>query len=338
MLDSLKLPEALRRRPFIFGLALVALVLLLLVLRVLLPAVSGAAVEEKRATGTVDSSAAVEPPPSAGKPTSNRVTTVATVSLPPPRTPLKDMFAELQARSSAGDVHAAVRLYREVNRCVLLRGVNWNYEVETNAALNAKTGDMSTEELQGYQAELDRISEGQQVLQRAKEVCAGATPDMIQSMVPTIRQAALLGDSDARACYLSRGPTIDARAFFDQPGMLEDYRRSIQGLIDSGLASGDWKVVDVLRDAYRSGSQSVLAGLVGNDPQKYYRYLKLYRMGSEEYRFDELDRELAAAAAQLTPGELGEADSWVSDVLPRFSGHSTDSAPSGWDPCTFPYE
>lgn len=338
MPNSLKLPVTLRRRSFIFGLALVVLVLLILVLRVLSPAMFNAATKEKREAAKVDFSTAAQSPPSTGKPASSRVTAVTTISLPPPRTPLKDMFAELQARSNAGDVHAAVRLYREANRCVLLRGVDWNYEVETNIALNAKTGGMSAEELQGYQAELDRISEGQQVLQKAKDVCAGATPDMIHSMVPAIRQAALLGDSDARACYLSRGPTIDARAFLDQPGMLEDYRRSTRGLIDSGLAAGDWKVVDVLRDAYRSGSQSVLAGLVGNDPQKYYRYLKLYRMGSEEYRFDELDREIAAAAAQLTPAELGEADSWASDMLPRFSGHSTDSAPGGWDPCTFPYE
>lgn len=258
--------------------------------------------------------------------------------LPPTDTPLKDMFAELQARSSAGDVHAAVRLYREVNRCILLRGVDWNYGVDANAAMNAKTEGMGTEELQNYQAELDRISEGQQMMQKVRDVCAGATSSMFRSMVPTIRQAALLGDSDARACYLSRGPTIDPRAFVDQPELIEDYRRSAQSLIDSGLAAGDWKVVDILRDAYRAGSQSMVAGLVGSDPAQYYKYLKLYRLGPDPYRSDELDRELAAVKELLTPAQLDEADSWVSERLPNFAGHSAESTAPGWDPCTFPYE
>jgi len=80
----------------------------------------------------------------------------------------------------------------------------------------------------------------------------------------------------------------------------------------------------------------LLAGLVGADPVQHYRYLKLYRLGAEPFRATSLDRQLAAAAANLTPAQTADADAWAQSTYEKnFKGPSTAAAPPGWDPCAF---
>lgn len=199
---------------------------------------------------------------------------------------------------------------------------------------------MKPDQLEEYRAQLDAVDSNKRNMQRLHNLCDGASNAMLQSLVPNLQKAARLGEEHARACYLSRGPNYDASGFVNHPEWLAAYRGSVSSMIESGIAAGDWKVVDLLRNAYQPGAKDLLTGVLGADPYQYYRYLKLYRLGAEPYLVEKLNRQVAAAAAQLTPDQLAEANAWAETTFHgNFNaGNSTESTVAGWDPCGFPYE
>lgn len=256
--------------------------------------------------------------------------------LPPPNTPLKNSFAELRARAAGGDADAAKRLLRDLDRCSRLRSSQWKSDGATNDLTRKSTDGMSAAQLRTYQLQLDAMELRQQGVRKNQELCAGVSDKMLDALVPSIAQAARLGDEQARACYLDRGPLYDARSLIKHPESLRNYRNAASALIDSGLAAGDWRVVDLLQQAYEPGAQSLLAGLIGADPVQHYRYLKLYRLGAEPHRAAQLDRQLEAIASNLSPGQLVEANEWAQTTLRQnFKNSSTQTTPPGWDSCEF---
>ena len=258
------------------------------------------------------------------------------VPMPAADTPLKETFADLQARAAAGDAAAATRLSHDLGRCSRLRSTQWKNSGTADDLLGKKTDGMSEAQLRTYQILLDTMATRQQEAKKTETLCAGADQAMLDSLVASVAQAAQLGDTDARACYLSRGPTLDTRTLLDHPEALQDYRGAATSMIDAGITAGDWRVVDLLKNAYEPGAQGLLAGLVGADPVQHYRYLKLYRLGAESFRIPTLDKQLAAVAANLTPAQVADADAWAqSSFQQNFKGPSTAAAPQGWDPCAF---
>lgn len=260
--------------------------------------------------------------------------------LPPADAPLKDTFSELQERANAGDGAAATRLYRDLNHCSSLRSTNREYSRMTDTTLNQNPGDMDSAELDNYQVQLEAIENNRRVLGKMQENCAEVSDAMYASLVPNIQRAAELGDASARACYLRRGPLFDERNSVKHPEWFTAYHDSAQALIDAGMAAGDWQVVDALRDAYEPGSASPLAGLLGSDSYQYYRYLKLSRAGATQRQIEKVDRQLASAAADLTPSQIAEADAWASETLSKNfqAGRSAAEADMLIDPCQFPQQ
>lgn len=257
-------------------------------------------------------------------------------ALPAPGTPLKDNFARLQASANAGDAAAATRLVRDLDRCSRLRSSQWRNAGATEELTRRSTEGMSAAQLRTYQALLDAMELRQQRAQQEQAMCAGVGDDMLASLVGNIAQAARLGDEQARACYLERGPLYDARSLIRRPDALRGYRAAATQLVEAGLAAGDWRVVDLLQQAYEPGSKSLLGGLLGADPVQHYRYLKLYRLGAESHRAQQLDQQLAAVAAGLGPAQIAEADAWAQNTLDAgFKGRSTDGTPPGWEACDF---
>lgn len=253
--------------------------------------------------------------------------------------PLKLAFAQLKARADAGDAIAATRLYRNVGFCNRLPALDAMLARSADELLAEKTTAMNAQQLRDYKIQLDAIEERKPVMQRFRDLCAGASEDMLASLVPSIQRAAELGDADARACYLKQGPNLDPRSFATRPQLLDGYRHSVSALIDSGMAAGDWKVVDIVRNASRAGSESLLSGLLGSDPTLHYRYLKLYRLGLGARDGARLDLQLDSAAAGLSPAQRIDADVWAQTALQKhFSGSPAQTAPEGWDPCGFSYE
>jgi hypothetical protein len=278
----------------------------------------------------------------AAKPKPNRTANPArsSVSLPPPGAPLQNVYAELQARANAGDAAAATRLYRDLSLCHRFGSIDWANSQLADELLGERVDGMASDQLDNYRAQLEAIESRKRNVERLHTLCDGADAGMLASMVPNLQKAAQLGEEHARACYLAAGPNYDARSLMDHPERLQAYRRSVPALLEAGLAAGDWKVVDILRDAYQPGAEGMLAGVLGADPYQYYRYLKLYRLGAESYRIGNLDQQLAAAAARLDPARRSQADAWAENVFHRDfdAGNSTESTVGGWDPCSFPYE
>ncbi|WP_242112567.1 hypothetical protein [Luteimonas aquatica] len=256
--------------------------------------------------------------------------------LPAPNAPLKQTFADLQARANGGDRGAAMRLYRDLGRCSRLRGSEWRNAGARNELTETKTDGMTPAQLRTYQKLLDSAELRQQGVRQDQALCEGVSDEMLGNLVDSMAQAAKLGDEEARSCYLASGPLYDMRNMVQNPESLRNYRSNAAGMIKTGLASGDWRVVDLLQRAYEPGAQSLLAGLMGADPVQHYRYLKLYRLGAEPHRALQLDRQLAASAASLNQAQLAEADEWAQRTLRgNFEGNSTNTTPPGWEACTF---
>lgn len=273
-------------------------------------------------------------------PAKTHATTRAAAMLLPRDVRLADFFSELQARTDAGDVAAATRLYRDLSICRSIRSIDLATSGFSSEILSERIDEMKPEQLESYRARLDVVESNKQSMQRLRDMCGGVSKTMLDSMVPNLRKAAQLGEEHARACYLSRGPNYDARGLVSHPEWLESYRSSVSSLVSSGIEAGDWKVVDILRNAYQPDAEGMLTGVLGSDPYQYYRYLKLYRLGAEPYRVDKLNEQLAAAAARLTQDQLAEADAWAENIFHRNfnASNSTESTVAGWNSCEFPYE
>jgi hypothetical protein len=268
--------------------------------------------------------------------TSNRMS----APLPSNDLPLKDAFAELQARANAGDPAAATRLYRDLGLCSRFHGIDRANTQLADELLREKVDTADPQQLENYQVQLDAIETRKQVMQRFHTLCDGADEAMLEALVPNLRKAAELGEGYARACYLQKGPSFDSRHLMNHPEWLDAYRTGVSSMINAGMEAGDWRVVDILRNAYQPGAESPLAGVLGSDSYQYYRYLKLYRLGAEQYRAEQLDQLVLEAASKLTPAQLADADAWAQSIFQQNfnSSSSTESTIQGWDPCSFPYE
>lgn len=259
--------------------------------------------------------------------------------LPPPGVPLKDLFSDLQARADAGDIAAATRLYRDLGMCRRLDNLELGNSQLADDLLGQALDAMDAEQLKNYRAQLDAIESRKHNMDRLHTLCDGVSEAMLDSLVRNLQRAAQLGETYARACYLDRGPNFDLRGFLGHPEMLGSYRRSAGTMIEAGIAAGDWQVVNLLRAAYEPGAQNLLSAVVGKEPDQYYRHLKLFHLGAESDRGGQLDRDLAGAAAKLTPTQRAEADAWAQATFRNnFRSRPLDADGPLWDPCVFPYE
>jgi hypothetical protein len=256
--------------------------------------------------------------------------------LPPSGTPLKQIFDELKARADAGDAAAASRLYRDLSTCFAAAATMRSNTLNANALLEHPDSSVPAAI---QQQQLDRAQELLKGTDRLKTLCAGVDQSLLGSLAATTLQAAQLGDASARDCYVHRGPFVNPHGMVDDPASLGVYRQQAPVLIDSAIASGDWKMVDMLQYAYGPSGGNLIAGLVGLDPVQHYRYLKLYRLGASGNRIPALDRQLAYAANQLDAQQRADADAWAAATQQSyFHGSSTDAAPQNWNACAIPSE
>ena len=289
-----------------------------------------------------------ESPPAGKKPDDTPVqsdkrkpSVVASTALPPAEAPLMDIYADLQARANRGDAIAAARLYRDLNHCAISRRLGWeNTQFPTDLA-SANIETMKPWELDGYAMQLDAARAWDETVKLLKSSCAGVDDATLANLASSIARAAQLGDADARACYLARGPGLDSRGFLAHPEQVEAYRSNASALIDAGIAAGDWKTVDLLRQAYAPEAPGMLASLLGTDSAKQYRYLKLLRMGqsadANASRVERIDQQLAASVEGLTPAQLADADAWVQETWQKhYAAAPPATSTEAWEPCAFP--
>lgn len=285
---------------------------------------------------------AAPPAPSIGhgerRPASTASASAAGQQLPPPRTPLTYVFADLQARADAGDAAAATRLYRDVSLCRRFERLDRDNANLSEQLLGQNVASMGAQQLKNYRSQLDAVEARKQNLDGLRALCDGASRDMLDSLVPNLQRAAQLGDAYARACYLDRGPGYDPASLLDHPQRLAGYRNSAREMIETGIADGDWRVIDLLHGAYQPGADTLLSAVLGTDAYQRYRYLKLYRLGNSADA-GPLERDLARVSARLSAAQITQADAWAQQTFERnFQGRPLGSDGPLWDPCVFPYE
>lgn len=263
-------------------------------------------------------------------------TTRALKLLPPPGTPLKQIFDELKARADAGDVQAASRLYHDLSICSGARAAIRSNTLRAENILGARN---KTNPVGVQQEQLDiaqRLVKGSEIL---KALCVDVSSNMMGTLAAVSLEAAQLGDSAARDCYVHRGPSMSPGSLVSDPSSVETYREQAPALVDSAMAAGDWKMVDMLQYAYGPSGTNLISGLVGPDPVQHYRYLKLFRLGADGYRIPALDQQLAFAATQLNAQQLADADIWAQAMQQAyFKGSSTGAVPENWNACAIPSE
>ncbi|HEX7916422.1 hypothetical protein [Rudaea sp.] len=266
--------------------------------------------------------------------TANRASTLK--PLPPPGTPLKTTFADLQTRANAGDGAAATRLYRDLATCAYSRSWIRSESMAAKDILDQKTDGQP---IQAQQSQLDRAQFFLDRTARWKALCVDVGQNTLDTLSSAALQAAQLGDANARDCYVHRGPGITQSGLINSPESINTYREQVPALIDSAIADGDWKMVDMLQHAYSPSGNNLIAGLLGPDPVQHYRYLKLFRLGANGYMIQKLDKDLAYAGEQISTEQRMQADAWaLTTQQAYFHGNSTEAAPSGWDACVLPVE
>lgn len=258
--------------------------------------------------------------------------------MPPAQMPLARAFAPLRARADSGDVVAATRLYRDLHACRRFAALQREVQRYSDELLSQRGDGADAQRPQAVRAGLEAADANERALEALRARCAGADAGMLDALAPSLQQAALLGEPYARACYLARGPGIDAAGLLDHPERLSAYRGNARTLIERGIADGDWRVLDQLRGAYEPGADGLLAAAVGKDAGQRYRYLKLFRLGAPP-QAGATDEDLTMAAARLSPTQLADADAWAARTFNQnFHGRRIDADGPLWDPCVFPSE
>lgn len=287
-----------------------------------------------QAVGTVSAAGAAQSAPTANAATTvpqttRRVAASTTVApLPPPGTPLKDIYDELKARADAGDADAASRLFHDVRTCFAVHRLENMLPSMMTAALSVKVdAQQSRDDMLTTDAVLKATQHEVDFVQSNRALCDGLDKAQRDSLTPVTLQAARLGDSVALTCYL--GSELNAMpGLLDHPEWLATFKSDAMVFAQSAIEQGNWKIVQMLASAYgEPANYSLLGQLSGEDASKSYQFLRLLRLGASDQVSAELDKELARSAQQLSPEQISDADAWAQNNFTKyFAGTSSDEA------------
>jgi len=239
-------------------------------------------------------------------------------ALPPPGTPLTQVYDELKARADGGDSAAASRLFHDIFRCVVAREQLLSAPTTAALLLEGDTSKLSAEQLTAREKHLAELEETLGKARRNSQLCEGL--DETRSLLtPIMLEAARLGDMAASNCYVAGNMIADPR-LFDHPEWLTEYKANALAIAQAGVAQGDWGMVAQLQHAYaRDGYATLALGrITGPDPVQNYRYLKLRRLGANSQNAPYYDKNLAFVAHDLSADEIAAGDAWAQDTYLRY--------------------
>jgi hypothetical protein len=241
-------------------------------------------------------------------------------SLPPPGTPLVQIYDELNARADAGDAAAASRLYREVNRCINAKTLP-AVRLSLKGLIERDISKMSAEEIADAERMMARLQEQLQELEAAASMCAHALPEQRQ-LFPAALRAAQLGDLAAADCFVL-GPMVYASGLLDHPQWITQYKENALTLANSAVERGDWHMVALLMLAYSHADfldNNLLSRVTGTNPAMAYRYGKLMRLGQDPTRGADESDEDERVFNGLSPEAIAAENAWAQDAYRRFFG------------------
>ena len=233
--------------------------------------------------------------------------------LPPPGTPLAQIYDELDARADAGDADAAARLYRDVARCAAARDMLRSLPRWASRMLAEDTSKLSADQLSQREHGLAHMEDQLNQARRDNAACTGLTREQMQ-LAPLVLRAAQLGDLPASDCYV-RGFVLLGDGLLDHPEWLAQYKDNAMAIAQAAVDRGDWNMVAALQSGYSQQYFGPLFQLLGVSPVENYRYLRLRRLGAADASTAaDLDRQLADAAQGLSPDAMSASDAWARDM------------------------
>lgn len=241
-------------------------------------------------------------------------------SLPPPGTPLNEIFDELKARADAGDAAAASRLFQDLQQCAAAQRLGQSLPAIANRMLN---GNLPTtpDEIERSDRQLDRVQRGLEFQQNSAAMCAGLSPNQMAALVPTTLAAAQLGDAQAADCYV--GANLNAWPdVLNNPGWISDYKNSALPLANAAVQQGDWSMVGLLASANAGSprSNNMLNQLTGTNTLQAYTYAKLMSLGqpADTTPSSRSANALSTLSSQLTPEQIQAADAQAQSMYQQY--------------------
>ena len=255
--------------------------------------------------------------------------------LPPPGSPLAQIYDKLKRRADAGDAAATTRLFHDVHRCNVVQQERHELaEVMPHfAAANEKAGNASYGIVRDSRVDVKLVSAGIDFVQANSVLCDGVTVEQLESITPLTLQMAQLGDLNALNCYV--GTDFEGmQGLLDHPEWIEQYRAQVPGLVESALQRGDWVTVDLLHHAYSGAFNTSARGqLFGVDPAMDYRVLRLEQLGATGAFADKLAPMVAGAAKALLPTQVADAEAWANDYYSRYFNSASNEVSNDANIC-----
>ena len=244
----------------------------------------------------------------------------STSALPPPGTPLAEVFDDLKTRAAAGDAAAASRLFQDLQRCAEAQRLGRYLPAMANRALDGNLPS-SPDELERSDRQLDRLQRGLEFQQNTQALCAGVSPNQLAALVPTTLAAAQLGDPQAADCYV--GANLNAWPdVLNNPGWVSDYKNNALPLANAALQRGDWTMVALLATANAGGprNNNLLHQVTGSDSLQAYTYARLMNLGQAPGSppSSRSTNALSTLSSQLTPEQIQAADAQAQAMYQQY--------------------
>lgn len=251
-----------------------------------------------------------------GSAASNRSAT----TLPPPGTPLAEIFADLKTRADVGDAAAASRLFQDLQRCADAQRLGQYLPAMANRMLNGSLPS-SADEIERSDRQLSRVQRGLEFQQNSAAMCAGVSADQMAALVPTTLAAAQMGDPQAANCYV--GANLNAWPdVLNNPAWVSDYKNNALPLANAALQRGDWSMVGLLASA-NAGSprnNNMLNQVTGTNTLQAYTYAKLMSLGqpADTSPSNRSTNALSGLSSQLTPDQIQAADAQAQSMYQQY--------------------
>lgn len=249
------------------------------------------------------------------------VASASSAPLPPPGTPLKDIYADLAYRAESGDRAASVRLFHDTAKCRFLAGSLHRLSLllpgmlHSSKSSNPNLDQTRNSLLADLQNDIDQIK-------HIEPLCVGLSENESQSSPDWMRLAAEQGDREAIDCYLNLD-FVQIGDALRHPQWLMDFQQIAPQMVNRAVTGGDWKAVTLLWMAYDgNGFTNWLAQTIAPNPEQAYRYAYLLKLGGATNSF--LEERMKTLESDLTPDTIMAAQDWAGAAFFRdFHSSST---------------
>lgn len=158
----------------------------------------------------------------------------------------------------------------------------------------------------------------EKIAQADKEMalCSPVPAEIEENYYRSTVEAAKAGYPDAQLCYL------DSDFYLNRPFSQEDvrYYHSVDAdYVNAAIDRGDWRIVALMARKYRDPAHhsTMRYELTGGSPYTIYQMNKLLSLGAEGDYKRVVETEANDQAAELTPQQIDEANTWVATVYER---------------------